>query len=94
MAKKPDVPILRGWELYAACLENYGWKVESGAGLIRAKRKGVGLFIDMTTSSITISLWRGKRMNIEMVGIKRSSMARNMGKWLVFFDMVAKGLLP
>ena len=68
--------------------------MKASEGRIRAKRRGVTLYIDMTTSDITIGMGCAKRTNIEMVGIKRSSMARNMGKWLVFFDMVAKGLLP
>jgi hypothetical protein len=94
VSKIPDVPIRRGWELYADCLGGYGWKVKASEGRIRAKRRGVTLCIDMTRKDIDITIGRTTHINIVMSGIKRSSMARNMGKWLVFFDMVAKGLLP
>jgi hypothetical protein len=78
----------------ANCLGNHEWTVEHDKTRIRAKRKDVELYIDFAIpgGELELRMWRVKRMNVNIVGVKRAAFMKDLGGWLKAIDVMAKGL--
>ena len=77
-------------------LENRGWKkIETDGERIRATRRKITLYMDLNAKEMGIRIWNDGRLNIHMVGIKRTVFLNNMYEWICAIETMAtaKGLV-